>query len=370
MTAIALYFVGIPTDDEASSQVEFVKILMSQLESKNICSVGIYDLFIFRWSQSRHIPGVGISTLLKEILSTQKLALKLETLEVSVPVLESDTYDDLRSKLTNLRTLTLRRCVEGDLGQLWAPHQQVKWIPYQRLTHLNLIECEGAYAPHIPQLVGRFPSLETLIIYACGSLTDQPYTFLRQKGWSSELDALCNEHAPLKLLRAEHMWDWEILALGTIPVETLIITCVIPEHVPAVFIKDPELFPGLKTLWLAPPDPDPEPQPTAAPEPVSEPATQAVESSESEVAGEDPQSDLATITTTETEPMPDASIQSEAAPVPRSEHSAVVKEVSSNNDKTGEDAAHSTLEDICNDRGVVLRRDARWLINPNSRPKP
>jgi hypothetical protein len=173
------------------------------------------------------------------------------------------------------------------------------------------------------------------------------------------------------------MLDWEILALGTIPVKTLIITCVIPEHVPAVFIKDPELFPGLKTLWLDPPDPDPEPQPTAAsktvpvPEPVSELATQAVESSGSEGAGGNPQSDLATTTTTETEPIPDTSVQSEleVAPVPQPEHSAIVKEASSDNDKTGGNAAQATLEDICNDRGVVLRRDARWLINSISRPR-
>jgi hypothetical protein len=381
-TSLSLYFVGIPTENEACSQVGFVKAIVSQLEIRTICSVGIYDMLIFERSHSPHTPGVGISTLLKEILSTPKVALNLETLEVSIPVMESDTYDDLRSNLTNLRTLTLRRCIEGELGQIWSPNQQMKWKSYQRLTHLNLIDCKGAYASHIPPLVGQFSSLETLAIYACGSSSDQPYPFLRQKGWSSDQDELCNKHTPLKLLRVEHMLDWEILALGTIPVETLIITCVIPSHVPTVFIKDPEVFPGLKTLCLDPPDLEPQPiavsEPEPAPEPVSEPATQGVESSELGGVGGSSQSDSATtiITGLETEPTPDAAIEPEleAEPAPESESSpesellTVVEEASSDNDKAGGDAAHSTLEDICKDRGVVLRRDARWLIS-GSRPK-
>jgi hypothetical protein len=360
VTSLAFYFEGIPTENEASSQVGFVNAIIAQLEIGSISRVGIYDTLIFENSHSPHTPGIGISTLLKGILSTPKIAQRLETLEVSIPEMASDTYHSLHTNLTNLRTLTLRRCVD-DLQKLWPPNQQTQWPSCQRLTHLKLIDCEGAYADRVPPVVKLFPSLETLVIYACGGDSDQKYSFRRQKGWSSGQDELCNKRASLKLLRVEHMLDWEILALGTIPVETLIITCVIPSHVPDVFIKDPELFPGLKTLRLDLPDlaqqltVAPEPEPT--PGPASELATQGGESSESQAVGENFQSDSSTRTITglEIEPTPDAAIEPEweVAPAP-----------------DREDAAHSTLEDICNDRGVELRRDARWLISQPKSKQP
>ncbi|KAG8836170.1 hypothetical protein FRC17_009513 [Serendipita sp. 399] len=115
------------------------------------------------------------------------------------------------------------------------------------LVKLQLIECQGVHAGHLPVLVDQCPALRYLFVSTCGDASDVELPF-RPAGWSEESDALWRRHDPLVLFHLEHMLGWEIAAMGTIPAKEVVITSLRERELLYAFEKDKEMFPRMTTL--------------------------------------------------------------------------------------------------------------------------
>ncbi|KAG8798565.1 hypothetical protein FRC17_007389, partial [Serendipita sp. 399] len=105
----------------------------------------------------------------------------------------------------------------------------------------------------LPDLILHCPQLRYLFVSACGGTTElqQP---LRPSGWNTHSDALCKQRGPLEEFHIEHMLEWEILAMGTIPANRVIMTGLMQDDLHKSFMVDPEIFPGLNFLRYEPRD--------------------------------------------------------------------------------------------------------------------
>ncbi|CAG8597726.1 7181_t:CDS:2 [Acaulospora colombiana] len=103
----------------------------------------------------------------------------------------------------------------------------------------------GILVTDVPKMVGHFQALQYLIVSTCGDDDDivPPY---RPSGWSHLPDALCKRRPPLEEFHIEHMLNWEIMAMGTIPTKKVIGSNLAKGHIAEVFETDPEIFPGLR----------------------------------------------------------------------------------------------------------------------------
>lgn len=176
---------------------------------------------------------------------------RLERLDVSIPVLTDEAFDLVRNNCVSLKTLAFRRGLILPLGRIWDVNQQTKWRPNENLTVLRLSGCHTAYASHIPYLVLLFSSLKELVVDGCGHLSDWAPQ-LQRRGWSRDPDSLPNKRAPLDLLHIEHAADWELMALGIIPTKTLILTLVLEEVLCDVIGGPVEMFVGVQKLRVYP----------------------------------------------------------------------------------------------------------------------
>jgi len=183
-------------------------------------------------------------------MQTETTITKFTSLDVVLDEIHSGVYDSLRKQLGNLRSLTIRGALILNLGYIWRKDQQVKWFPSKNLTNLQLIHCACAYAPHIPHVVQVFPALRTLFIAGCGSSWDV-IPPRREAGWSIKGDTIWKRQAPLESIRLECMAPWEVIALGVMRTNTLIITAMDPGTIEDAF-RDEEIYPGVKILRTEP----------------------------------------------------------------------------------------------------------------------
>ena len=195
----------------------------------------------------------GLIELLDTIALYEPARRSIRVLDVVADHIPTRTFDFIRSKFTSLTSLTLRRVVRAPwyLNRIWDVDERPKWRSYPNLTRLQLSHLQPGHATHIPQLVRLFTALKELTVSACGRL-DNFVPQLRPSGWSRLPDALCNSHSTLTMIHMEHMDDWEISELGVIPTTTLMVTTVKRHHLLVPFRQDSEIFPGLRTLRLAP----------------------------------------------------------------------------------------------------------------------
>lgn len=123
------------------------------------------------------------------------------------------------------------------------------WAAYSNLMSLRLIGCGNVCPIHVPELVRHFDSLEHLIVSEChdnsGRVIDH-----RTQGWSTLSDRWWSQCKPLTFMQIEHLYDWEVLAMGTIPTTELTSVRLRFTRTFPIFKQDEEIFPHLKVLRL------------------------------------------------------------------------------------------------------------------------
>lgn len=247
LTSLALYYYN--TDAEI---VKIAAETLKLIEKHRLVQLGIYSLPVLwqPYEQGITVPR-GVIGLLDSICSSELARSKLVVLDIVIESVPLSTWGDIRTYLTSLRSLTIRRALRQYLGRVWDPEERLKWAANPYLTKLQLINCQPAYAPHIPHVVRHFPALRELMISTCGDDSDIPPPPL-PSGWNTRSDALCKTRSPLDSFHIEHMEDWEIKALGVIPTRVLVVTTVKRYHLLSCLKEEPNLFPGITVLRLTP----------------------------------------------------------------------------------------------------------------------
>ncbi|KAG8761670.1 hypothetical protein FRC14_000054 [Serendipita sp. 396] len=128
-----------------------------------------------------------------------------------------------------------------------VPRDLLPYFPPSNLISLQLMGSGGVHSPYIPDLVLHCPQLEYLFVSECGDDIGLP-PVTRDRGWSEHKDALWRRRQPLKELHAEHMLAWEMIAMGTIPARTVILTSLVQDDMQNSFLRDPEIFPCMEHL--------------------------------------------------------------------------------------------------------------------------
>lgn len=252
-TSLALYY--------ASSESPLSETFISNLNDRvtrmitkgSLSTLGVYSFSVITVGYSWYRVPRGIPALLKSVIPAIASTPSFKHLEIASESIPSDVYDDLRSKTASLHSLTLRSCISSPLEKAWSPGNTQKWVPNANLTYLLLSNCQSVYPPHIPNLVQHFTSLKHLMISACGSHGDVVPP-ARAPNWCTLPDALWKQRPPLETAFIEHMLQWEIIAMGTIPAKTVIFTSIRRGNVETSFMEDPEIFPCLFVLRVEPDD--------------------------------------------------------------------------------------------------------------------
>jgi hypothetical protein len=187
----------------------------------------------------------SVQPLIDQVYSSPYMQKNLQSLDLVIQHLPS--YNE--KPFPSLTSLSLRHSWHSHSSSNWSIYQISQWIERAKLVRLQLINCTNAYAGNIPILVRVCPSLQYLLVSACGDYGDRALP-PRVPGWSKEHDALNNNRAPLVSLHIEHMDSWEITALGVIPTLHLNVGSVYGVEFATSFDKDPELFPCLKRVSL------------------------------------------------------------------------------------------------------------------------
>jgi hypothetical protein len=238
--ALGVYF---NFDDEVESR-EFNNEIVRALDKGHITSFGIYSITAFT-KYPDDTPPLGASSLLQQITIATPVLNHLKSLDIVMEGMNEEVYDAFRTQIGQLGSLTVRAAFHADLGQLWDMGQRDKWFTCNNLTSLRLIQCVAASAPHIPYILQFFPLLRTLTLISCGDDEDtEPPQ--REKGWSFTTDSLWRGREPLESIHLEHLFGWEIAALGVIHTRELTIATVIEGDVINPF-RDEELYP---CLWI------------------------------------------------------------------------------------------------------------------------
>ncbi|KAG8833477.1 hypothetical protein FRC17_010652 [Serendipita sp. 399] len=121
------------------------------------------------------------------------------------------------------------------------------YFPPPNLVSLKFMSSGDIHAPHLPDLVLHCPQLRYLFVSECGDYIGLRH-IPRPSGWSTRSDALWRQREPLEEFHIEHMLEWEILAMGTIPARTVIMTSLVKDDLQKSFLADPEMFPGVTLL--------------------------------------------------------------------------------------------------------------------------
>jgi hypothetical protein len=219
-------------------------------ERGQLAHLGIYsrDIFIDQFDSQEQ---QAVEYLIKCLAESSFASTSLETLDLSVESISMESYNIIRTKFLSLKVATFRNSLRATLGRPWAPNQTHSWVHWKNLKKLQLRKCEAAYSAHIPSLVQNLPALRELLVSTCGVPTDPVITRLPIE-WHLLPDALYKTHAPLDIFHIEHMDDWEMRAMGTIPTRTLMVTSIQSMHLLTILEEDKNLFPGLATLRLGP----------------------------------------------------------------------------------------------------------------------
>lgn len=249
ITTLGLYYhdteVQIPNITAATVQL---------MKNGQLSSIGIYSLEIINasYEPSGYREALtGPIELISAIAKSPRARKAIRRLDIVAPWIHEETWDLIRSEMTSLESMTIRRALRKTLKRVWEVDQQAKWTHNSNLTHLHLLNCQPACATHIPSLVGHFTSLKELTVSTCGQTGDAG-SAPREAGWSKHPTALCNMRKPLEIFHVEHMEDWEIQPMGVIPTKTLIVTNVRTNHLFHSFRDDKELFPQVKLIRISP----------------------------------------------------------------------------------------------------------------------
>lgn len=251
IVSLALYY-----QDSRVQMMQICDVLLALLNAGRLSTLGFYDYRMVKDRNSviRHFDEPKeLVDLLEAVGLSEQAQRSLRVLEVAAMMIPARTFDLIRSKFVSLTTLSLHRILEAPWfdSMIWDVDQRHKWHPYRNLARLQLIQLDCALPAHIPPLVGHFPALKELKISACGGVRSPAHNW-RPVGWSQRKDALCNTHCTLRSFHIEHMEDWEIYDLGSIPTATLIVANFTWKHLLSTFSHDREIFPGLQAVKLAP----------------------------------------------------------------------------------------------------------------------
>jgi hypothetical protein len=163
-------------------------------------------------------------------------------------------FELIRNRFTGLETLSMRDAFGKSSEPIWVTEPITKkpyWAPYPSLTSLKLTGCLNVNSSQVPELVQHFHSLEHLLIGNSHS-NHGPVVHDRKRRWSSRPGEWWNLRKPLKSVHIEHLYGWEVLAMGTIPTIELTAVRLRKTNAFIVFKQDEEIFPHLKSLYLEP----------------------------------------------------------------------------------------------------------------------
>lgn len=223
------------------------------LDQEVLEEVGIYSMTVLESNQPlgflQSNPIGGIMDFVTALASHPGASRALKKFDIATESMYWEIYELIRKDFPNLTSLTVRHSFRR---HLWDDNYsaRIAWSPKYRLTRLQLVNCQTAYAPEIPFFLQIFESLEELTISTCGWVGDERPLQIREQGWSKEPGALCKMRRPLKWLKLEHMIDWEVKALGVIPTTELSLIHWNAAELIEPFKDDEELFPGLKVLRM------------------------------------------------------------------------------------------------------------------------
>ncbi|PVF97176.1 hypothetical protein CPB86DRAFT_735387 [Serendipita vermifera] len=235
---------------------DLVDVILNHLNRGNLTSLGIYSVDVLgsvkpkpRWASMNPMGPVG---LLSAIVDSPKASKTLKRLDLVLESLTPESYDKIRSGFPNLQSLTVRRAFTYSLPRFWDHSESQKWTGFREITTLALVNCSNAHAAHMSHIVRHFKQLRELLWSKCGTSRD-PLPPPLKRGWSEEPDALHKHRSPLKTMQLEHALEWEIMAMGVIPAETVIIANTDEDGVVEALSHGVELFIGMKTLRVSPP---------------------------------------------------------------------------------------------------------------------
>ena len=161
--------------------------------------------------RSRHF----IDYMLNSVLSDGNIFIK-SFAHIASASLHSSVFHNLRSQPTQLRTVELRASIQYGLrGRFNEPN---RWSSAANLETLVIRSCSGTHYMTIARHVvsGVFGNLKHLVVIGSGYI-DNNLSGLREPGLSISIRAL-------DLLEIDHAFDWEVLALATIPAREVHIT--------------------------------------------------------------------------------------------------------------------------------------------------
>ncbi|PVG03881.1 hypothetical protein CPB86DRAFT_821922 [Serendipita vermifera] len=187
-----------------------------------------------------------IELFLDQLNSSSYLQNHLQNLDLVIQHLPS--YK--KTTFPSLTSVSFRHSWHSMSMANWSMYQISEWAGQTKLVRLQFINCTNVYAWDIQECVRACPSLQHLLVSACGGAYEETGPPPRTPGWSKEHGALNKHHAPLLSFHIEHMSGTEIIALGVIPTSHLTIGSVYGADFATSVDNDPELFPGLKNLSL------------------------------------------------------------------------------------------------------------------------
>jgi hypothetical protein len=138
--------------------------IMKLLENGSLSSLGLYARTHPWWDFPVNLVYAGPINLLMQIMRSARACSNLKKLDIALGEIAPDTYDLFRSKLTSLTSLTIQWALGPKSGPLWNPDQNIRWMPNQNLTHLQLRRCKMLNPHHIPYIIQHFPSLRHLLL--------------------------------------------------------------------------------------------------------------------------------------------------------------------------------------------------------------
>ncbi|PVF96122.1 hypothetical protein CPB86DRAFT_787268 [Serendipita vermifera] len=248
LKSLGLYFSNSVGDGEWSGIRE---IVLDMVEHGALSYLGLYSMSVIE-DHYDYASFSAVENMIRHLARSKQASSRLRGLDLAVSNLQSDSYDAIRSGFIGMESLVIRRAFGIRNGRIWDYGQQIKWTPYLSLKSLRFYGCTAAYSAHIPKLVALFPALRELLVSACGDMSDLVFDG-HEEGWHLSPNALCNTHAPSDWIHIDHMDDWEIRGMVTIPTKTLIITGVKSYHLLNEMRRDKHIFPGMKTLRVKKP---------------------------------------------------------------------------------------------------------------------
>ncbi|PVG03882.1 hypothetical protein CPB86DRAFT_309049 [Serendipita vermifera] len=209
-----------------------------------IKSLGIYCIPLLQDSGFPD-PAVSIERFLSRILSSPYVVRSLEHFDVVAHHLSTSPFPPLPL----LKSFSLYRSWASGFEKFWTTQQLSHWIQQSSLVRLHLINCTRFHASDIPNCVAICPSLQHVVISACGRKYPVQLPS-RTPGWSKEANVPSNKRSPLLSFHIEYVEHSDIVAFGSIPTLYLSIASVYEGHVERAFLDDGELFPRLQKLSL------------------------------------------------------------------------------------------------------------------------